>query len=390
MKKIYMNNAATTWPKPRETAEAVYSFMLEDGANAARGSSSARDLKSLDILLTARMKAAKLFGGWEKANPKYVTLTMNITHSLNIVIKGFVKPGMRVVTSSMEHNSVVRPLRELQSEGVELEIIQCSLRGYLSPRSLEEAITTKKTDLVVISHCSNVCGSVQPLAEVAECCARHGVPLVVDCAQTAGLLPLTARELELSALCFTGHKGLMGPQGTGGIVWKPEFAEAVSPFITGGTGSRSHEETQPELMPDKFEAGTPNLPGIAGLDAAFDWLETTGIENIHAKEEKLGRLLEEKLKAIDGLRLLGSTGGEAPRLPVYAFNIDGIDNGELAFALSDRWGIESRPGLHCSPLAHRTLGTFPQGALRLSPGYFTTEEEIEMTAQAIKEASGRK
>lgn len=383
MRKVYMNNAATTWPKPQEVPDAVYAFMTRDGANASRGSASERDIKSLDILFTARMKAASLFGGYAKANPKYVTLTSNVTHSLNVVIKGFVKSGMRVVTTSMEHNSVVRPLRELQQNGVAVEVIQASLRGYVDPKKFSEA-ALERTDLAVVSHCSNVCGSVQPIEEIAEICAKRGIPLVVDCAQTGGVLPINVSELGLAALCFTGHKGLFGPQGTGGIVWKPEFAEMCSPFIVGGTGSLSHEETQPEVMPDKFEAGTMNLPGFAGLDAALDWIDRTGIDAIREREEKLGARLEEGLLSIKGLRLLGSTRGEAPRLPVYAFNIDGKDNGEFANDLSMTYGIEGRPGLHCSPLAHRTLGTFPEGALRLSPGYYTTEDEIDYTIESIR------
>ena len=269
MRKVYMNNAATTWPKPQEVPDAVYAFMTRDGANASRGSASERDIKSLDILFTARMKAASLFGGYAKANPS----------------------GMRVVTTSMEHNSVVRPLRELQQNGVAVEVIQASLRGYVDPKKFSEAAlyvdpkkfseaALERTDLAVVSHCSNVCGSVQPIEEIAEICAKRGIPLVVDCAQTGGVLPINASELGLAALCFTGHKGLFGPQGTGGIVWKPEFAEVCSPFIVGGTGSLSHEETQPDVMPDKFEAGTMNLPGFAGLDAALDWIDrTTGLES---------------------------------------------------------------------------------------------------------------
>ena len=383
MRKVYMNNAATTWPKPQEVPDAVYAFMTRDGANASRGSASERDIKSLDILFTARMKAASLFGGYAKANPKYVTLTSNVTHSLNVVIKGFVKSGMRVVTTSMEHNSVVRPLRELQQNGVAVEVIQASLRGYVDPKKFSEA-ALERTDLAVVSHCSNVCGSVQPVEEIAEICAKRGIPLVVDCAQTGGILPLNASELGLAALCFTGHKGLFGPQGTGGIVWKPEFAEQCSPLMEGGTGSLSHEETQPEVMPDKFEAGTMNLPGFAGLDAALDWIDRTGIDAIREREEKLGARLEEGLLSIKGLRLLGSARGEAPRLPVYAVNVDGKDNGEFANDLSMTYGIEGRPGLHCSPLAHRTLGTFPEGALRLSPGYYTTEDEIDYTIESIR------
>ena len=389
MEKIYLNNAATTWPKPACVAKAVFDFMTDGGANAARGSASERDLKSLDVLFTARAKAAALFGGYAKANPKYVTLTTNVTHSLNILIKGFVKPGMRVVTTSVEHNSVIRPLREAQQNGAFVNVLQCSLKGYLDPHALSEALF-EDTDLVIMTHCSNVCGSVQPIEEAAQICARRGVPLVLDCAQTGGLLPIDAEALGVAALCFTGHKGLFGPQGTGGIVWTPEFAEKCSPFIVGGTGSLSHEETQPEAMPDKFEAGTPNLPGIAGLDAALEWIEATGVDKIKKREEKLGDRLEEGLLSIDGVRLLGAAHKEAPRLPVYAFNIAGMDNGVLASRLSERYGVESRPGLHCSPLAHRTLGSFPEGELRLSPGWFSTEEEIDRAIFAIKELAAKK
>lgn len=388
MRGVYLNNAATTWPKPPAVADGVYSFMTRDGANASRGSASRRDIKSLDILFSVRAKLAKLFGGYERANPKYVTLTSNVTHSLNVVIKGFVRPGMRVVTTSMEHNSVVRPLRAAQRNGVFVDIIQATLRGYIDPKKFSEALR-EGAGLAVISHCSNVCGSLQPIMEIAEICARRKVPLVLDCAQTGGIVPINVAELGLAALCFTGHKGLFGPQGTGGIVWNPDFAQSCAPFMEGGTGSLSHEEIQPDVMPDKFEAGTMNLPGFAGLDAALDWIEKTGVEAIAAKEEALGARLEDGLLSIDGLRMTGSVRRESPRLPVYAFNIDGKDNGELANDLSMTYGIESRPGLHCSPLAHRTLGTFPEGALRLSPGYYTTEEEIDYTIESIKKLASK-
>lgn len=385
MKRIYLDNAATTWPKPRGTARAVYDFMTNAGANAARGSASERDIRSLDVLFTARARIAKLFGGYGDADPRYVTFTPNVTYALNTVLKGFLRERMRVVTTSMEHNSVLRPLRELQSSGCEVEILQCSLRGYLSPNLLRDAILRRKPDLAVMTHCSNVCGSIQPIEEAAEVCARFGVPLVVDCAQTGGILPIDVQELGLAALCFTGHKGLYGPQGTGGILWNSKFAKICAPLAEGGTGSRSHEERQPSIMPDKFEAGTPNLPGIAGLCASLAWIEETGIKNIAERERALGLKLEEGLLRVPGLRMLGATGEDARRLPVYAFNIDGHDNGMLARDLSDLYGIESRPGLHCSPLAHKTLGTFPNGALRLSPGYFNTEDEIDYTISAIME-----
>ena len=380
---IYLNNAATTWPKPASVAAAVCEFITERGANAARGAASRRDIESLDEIYCCRKKLAQLFGGWEKQNAKYVTLTANVTESLNIVIKGFLKDGMRVVTSSMEHNAVMRPLRAVEADGVKVGVVQCSLKGYLAPRSLASELD-QGADLAIISHCSNVSGSLQNLEAIAEVCREKRVPLVVDCAQTGGVVPIDAEGLGLAALCFTGHKGLFGPQGTGGIVWQPEFAEKCSSFIEGGTGSLSQDEHQPRMMPDKFEAGTPNLPGLAGLLASLTWLEKTGLHEIRDREDYLGIRLEAGLRKIKGLRILGPAAGD-PRLSVFGVNIDGKDNAELARDLVDRYGIETRPGLHCAPSAHKTLGSFPAGALRLSPGWFNTEEEIDAAIAALTE-----
>lgn len=379
---VYLNNAATTWPKPPAVTEAVCDFTANRGANLARGSASTRDLASLDNVLSCRIKLAEMLGAY-RSDPAYVTFTANVTTSLNTVIKSYLKSGMRVVTTSMEHNAVIRPLRAAEADGVRVDVIQCSLRGYLDPKMLADALYDK-ADLVIVTHCSNVCGALQDIGAIAEACSKKGVPLVVDAAQTAGVVPIDTQALGLAALCFTGHKALFGPQGTGGIVWEPDFAERCGTFIEGGTGSLSHEEHQPSRMPDKYEAGTPNLPGIAGLLAALDWIENEGMAVIRAKEEALGQKLEEGMRRIRGLRVLGpSPDGE--KLPVFSVNIDGKDNGILARDLSDIYGVETRPGLHCSPLAHRTLGSFPKGALRLSPGYFNTEEEIEIAVKALEE-----
>lgn len=379
---IYINNAATTWPKPAEVTEAISGFMLKDGANLARGSASRRDLKSLDSVLSCRIKLAEMLGAY-RSDPAYVTFTTNVTTSLNTVIKAYLRKGARVVTTSMEHNAVIRPLRAIESEDIRVDVVHCSLRGYLAPKALETALM-ERADLVVVSHCSNVCGSLQDLGAIAEICAKRDVPLVVDAAQTAGIIPINTEALGLAALCFTGHKALFGPQGTGGIVWKPEFAERCGTFIEGGTGSLSHEEHQPRRMPDKYESGTPNLPGIAGLLAALEWIEREQMATIRAKEEAIGRELEQGIRRINGVRVLGPGPGDE-KLPVFSINIDGKDNGILARDLFDIYGIETRPGLHCSPLAHRTLGSFPEGGLRLSPGYFNTKEEIEIVIEALEE-----
>lgn len=380
---IYLNNAATTWPKPPCVPDAIYDFIANRGANVARGSASMRDIQSLDNVFTCRQKLAELFGGYQKCDPRFITLTSNVTESINMIIKGFLKPGMRAVTSSMEHNSVLRPLRRAENEGVALDIIQCSLKGYLDPALLKKNLSGG-ADIAIINHCSNVSGSLQNIQDIAEVCRASNVPLVVDCAQTAGIIGISAQALGAAALCFTGHKGLFGPQGTGGIVWDPEFAKICSPLFEGGTGSISHEEFQPSQMPDKFEAGTPNLPGIAGLIASLEWIENEGIDKIRKHEDRLGKMLEEGLMKINGLRIIGP-GSDDPRLPVYSVNIKGMDNAKLARDLSDIYRIETRPGLHCAPLAHRTLGTFPEGALRISPGYFNTADDINLAVSALTE-----
>lgn len=380
---IYMNNGATTWPKPECVPRAMADFLTKGGANLARGAASERDMSALDMVLTCRERLSDMFGGWG-GDPRNITFTSSVTESLNVALKGFLKPGMTAVTSSMEHNAVIRPLRRLEAGGVRLRITECDEEGFLHPKTFAAALEDGPS-LAVLSHASNVNGTVQDLEALAAVCREKGVPLAVDCAQTGGILPVDAQKLGLAALCFTGHKGLMGPQGIGGIVWNPEFAAETAWFVEGGTGSFSEEELHPSAMPDKFEAGTPNLPGIAGLLAALEWIGETGMENIRKKEEALGALLLEGLKALPGVRLSGRKTME-DRLPVFAVNFDGHDNALLAARLSEDWGIETRPGLHCAPLAHKTLGTFPGGALRISPGWFTTEEEIQKTIDALKGA----
>ena len=372
----YLNNAATTWPKPKSVIDAMSDFMLNCGANSSRGTSSERDMTSMNLILDCRIKLAELFGGYDNHNPLLVTFTSNITEALNFVLRGFLKPGMKVLTTSMEHNAVMRPLRALEKMGVCVDVINLSVSTRHLP--LERG----DYDLMVMSHASNVSGTVQPLKEVAEICKKNNIPLVVDSAQTAGILDINVTELNLAALCFTGHKGLMAPQGTGGIIWNPDFASRVKPIITGGTGSFSHLEIQPDEMPDKFESGTPNLPGIAGLNAALDWLNQTGIKNIAKREAEIGKYFLDKLLTIDDLILTGNHDMNN-RVSVFSFNIKNFDNGILADELS-RAGFETRPGLHCSPQAHKTLGTFPDGALRVSPGFFTQEFEIDKFFDALK------
>lgn len=371
---VYLNNGATSWPKPLSVAEAMFRFVTDGGASLARGGASKKDMDTFSLVVECRQLLSCMFGGWEKAHPCYVTFTSNVSESLNVVLKGTLEPGMTVITTSMEHNSVIRPLSSLQKQGVTVKVLFCDMQGYLQVDHLSKALE-EGAHLCVLSHASNLCGSVQDLPTIAQLCSSHGVDLVVDAAQTAGHLPLDAEKLNLAALCFTGHKGLMGPQGIGGILWRPDFASQCRPLLEGGTGSFSDEEEQPHAMPDRFETGTPNLPGIAGLKAALEWIDKIGFEEIHRQEMSIGARLLEGLKALKGIRIYGSQTMER-RLPVFAMNFEAVDNAELAAELSLR-GVDSRPGLHCTPWGHQTVGTFPEGALRLSPGYFTTEEEVD-------------
>ncbi len=381
---VYLNNAATTWPKPERVADSMRNFLLKGGANSSRGTSSERDMSTMNLILDCRIKLAEFFNGWDNLNPLLVTFCANITEAINIVLRGFLKSGMSVITSSMEHNAVMRPLRALESKGVKVDILRADLSGSLNPDDLINKLESNKYDLAIFSHASNVSGTLQDISSLAEICSKYNLPLVIDSAQTAGIININASELNLAALCFTGHKSLMGPQGTGGIIWNPDFAARVEPIITGGTGSYSHLEIQPEDLPDKFESGTPNLPGIAGLNAALDWLNETGINNIANKELETGAYFLEGLKNFDDIDLTGKSDMNQ-RLPVFAFNVKNIDNGILADELS-RLGFETRPGLHCAPIAHKTLNTFPQGALRVSPGYFTSYDEIDEFFAGLSEA----
>ena len=378
---IYLNNAATSWPKPAEVAEAMSKFLLQGGANLARGANSERDLETLNFVLDCRFKLAEFFNSYEDQDPRYITFCANITEALNIVLRGYLKPGMKVLTSSMEHNAVMRPLRFLEQQGVILKVLPCEPDGFLKPEVLERELKFNKYDLMVMSHASNVCGTVQDVERIAEICKLNKLNLVLDTAQTAGVLKLDVNKLNLAALCFTGHKGLMGPQGTGGIIWRPDFAAEVTPIISGGTGSFSHLEYQPEDLPDKFESGTPNLPGIAGLNAALTWLNETGIEKIAAREHELGEYFLNKIKNFKNLKLSGKQ-DMTGRLAVFSINFDNYDNGVLADELS-RLGFETRPGLHCSPSAHKTLNTFPAGSLRVSFGYFNNFNEIDKFIDAL-------
>ena len=290
---------------------------------------------------------------------------------------------MRVITSSMEHNAVMRPLHQLGEAGVEVQVVPCEADGSLPLPRLEQALAAKKTDLVVLTHGSNVCGTLLPIREAAALAHRYGAFFVVDAAQTGGVFPIEMKAWDIDAVAFAGHKGLLGPQGIGGFLITTEFSKQIEPLLAGGTGSRSHEETMPAFLPDRFEAGTQNLPGIMGLHAALSYLEQETLAPIRAAKQQRTRELLEGFAAIDGVRLVGKPGLEG-RTAVVSVDFKHMDNAEAAFLLESEYGIMTRCGLHCAPRAHQTLGTYPQGTVRFAPGHTTTAEETAAAVKAVQ------
>jgi cysteine desulfurase/selenocysteine lyase len=373
----YLDNAATSWPKPEETWQAMEHFMRSVGANPGR-SGHRLSIEAGRILIEARESLAELFG---IDDPLRIVFTRNATESLNLAICGIIKPGDHCVTASMEHNSVMRPLRALEKRGVEVTVVACSPHGELDPQEVEKAIK-KNTRLITLAHASNVVGTVMPVAEVGKIARGHGVPFCIDAAQTAGAYPIDCEAMQIDLLAFTGHKSLCGPQGTGGLYIREGLEEMPDPLMRGGTGSRSESQEQPDFMPDKYESGTPNTVGIAGLGAGARFCLAQGIARIRAKEEGLTRMLIEGLGSIPDCVLYGS--GDAKRqVAICSFTIRDLTPSEITMELDEEFNIMSRPGLHCAPLAHQTIGTSPQGTVRLSAGYFTTEEEIAFALEAV-------
>ena len=374
---VYLDNAATSWPKPPSMIEAMVEFNRSIGANPGR-SGHARSIDAGRILIDAREAVAGLFGA---SNMLGVVFTKNITEALNIVISGLLKDGGHTVTTSMEHNSVMRPLNAARARGADFSVAPCSGTGELDPRDIASLIRPD-TRLIVITHASNVTGTIMPLAEVASIARERGIPLCVDAAQTAGAIPIDVEAMDIGLLAFTGHKSLFGPQGTGGLVIGQGHERMIEPLMYGGTGSRSEFEVQPDFLPDKYESGTPNTIGIAGLGAGIDFIGQTGMNAIRAHEKNLAARLLDGLCSIRGIKTYGP-GDPERQTAVVSFTIEGMSPSELALTLDEHYGIMARSGLHCAPSAHRTIGTFPGGALRLSPGYFTTLEDIDHTVEAI-------
>ena len=378
MRKVYMDNGATSYPKAPGVGEAMADYILNVGCNIGRGGySEAYDAAAL--VLETREQVNRLVNGPGARN---VIFTPGSTHSLNYLIKGLLRPGDKVVTSPMEHNSVLRPLTQLEAEGVEVAYFPCNDKGELL---LDQAgaLITADTAAVILTHASNVCGTVMPLAQVGELCRARWVPFLVDASQTAGAVEIDMAAMHIDGIGFPGHKGLLGPQGIGLMVLTDELARRLTPLVSGGTGSFSHELTVPEVLPDRFEAGTLNLPGVYGLHAALSFLEQEGAP-LREREHQIACRLWEKFKALEprGIRVVGTDNLDM-HTGVVSIHFLHADDGEMAFRLEQEFGIDTRCGLHCAPLAHKALGTFPQGTVRFSIGPFTTEEEVDYTVDAV-------
>lgn len=378
MPAIYLDHAATSFPKPPCVAAAMTEYLTHVGANINRGNYGAAQQAEL-VALRLRRRLCELF---DFADPTHVVLTPGNTWGLNLVLGGALHPGDHCVVSGMEHNAVMRPLQQLVRQGVTFTRVPCDREGFLDLRALEAAFRPN-TRLVVLAHASNVSGTLQDAAAVGKLCAERGVPFCLDAAQTAGHLPLSFRELGLSALSVPAHKGLLGPQGLGALLLAPDFAKALTPYVTGGTGSASDSEEQPAYLPDKFEPGTPNLPGIYGWEAALAWLQGIGVAAVRAHDLALSRRFLDGLADLPGVRLAGPA-DPARRVGVFSLDFVGRDNAEIAYRLETDYGILTRCGLHCAPAAHKTLGTFPRGTVRFSTGWSTTEADIDAALAAIR------
>ena len=378
MKQIYLDNASTTFPKPNVVPTTMADFIRNQGANINRGTyASAYDTE--EKVFETREQLCRLF---HFPDSKNVIFTPNVTTSLNMVIKGLLHPGDHVLVSAMEHNAVMRPLTQLAKQDIFFDRIPCTAEGELLTESME-SLLKPNTKAIILTHASNVCGTMMPLEKVGDFCRRHHLFFLVDAAQTAGVFPIDMERMHIDALCFTGHKGLMGPQGIGGFLITDALAQLLTPLISGGTGSISHLEEIPDFLPDRLEPGTLNLPGIIGLHAALSFIESIGINAIQKHELALTGLFLQKLQDLPRINLAGKS-SVAGRTGVISLQIADMDCALAACRLEQEFGISTRVGLHCAPSAHKTLGTYPQGTIRFSVGYFNTPEDIHAAVSALK------
>lgn len=410
MNRIYLDQASTSFPKAPGVAQAMLEYMTMNGSNVNRGCYS--DAYSAEeIVYETRQLLAELF---HFPKCKNVIFTSNVTASLNFILKGFLKPGDHILVSAMEHNAVMRPVIQLSKKGLLFDRIPCKKDGSMLLEEVEPLIRPE-TKAIVTLHASNVCGTQMPLAQLGEICQRHHLYFIVDCAQTAGIVPIDMKKMHIDALAFTGHKGLRGPQGTGGFLVSQELAEQMEPLISGGTGSVSHIEEIPDFLPDRFESGTPNLPGIYGLHQALtclrnpklgssqteaavtrqsseksDFPDTSFEKNmsyLYQKELSLTNHFLEHLLTLDDtgkhIRIIGKK-ELTSRNAVVSIQTPEIDMSQVAWQLDSEYGVMTRVGLHCAPNAHKTLGTYPAGTIRFSFGPENTEEELDFAIHGLK------
>lgn len=384
--RVYANNAATTFPKPEEVIKGINNYLLNYNVSSevsSQGSlmdSVEKEYTAEEVVFKTREKLCKLFNF---NNPSNVVFTKNVTESINIILKGYLKAGDRVVVSAMEHNAVMTPLNSLSKQGIKIIKVPCNNEGFLNLKEFEVALEEPNIKLCVMIHASNVTGSIMPVYEASKMLKGKGIPFILDAAQTAGAVPIDFERLSLSALCFTGHKALLGPEGIGGFLINDALAKKVKPFIEGGTEISSELSIMPEDMPEKFEGGTQNIPGIFGLSAALDFILKESVELIRNKEEKLSEIFIEEIQGIKGIKLIGSKDIKR-RLPVFSLTFDNIGIDKVSYKLRNEYNISNGAGLFCAPLAHEALGTLDTGTLRLSFSYFTTEEEIDYIARSLR------
>jgi cysteine desulfurase/selenocysteine lyase len=378
MTRIYLDNAATSWPKPEAVYRAVDDYQQRLGAPAGRGA-YAEVAETERMVLSCRKNVAQLIGA---SDPSRIVFTQNGTDSLNLALHGLLRPGDHVVTTVCEHNSVLRPLRFLaEHRAVTTTYVGCDRQGYVDPEDIRRAITPQ-TRLIALIHASNVTGAIQPIESVGQIAAEGGVPFLVDAAQSLGHVPIDVNRIRCQLLAAPGHKGLLGPLGTGVLYIAPGVEQSLLPLRQGGTGTRSDEDRQPESLPDKYESGNLNVPGIVGLEAGISHVLEMGLNRIQQEAQTLTERLLRGLSELNAVQLYGPRTNKR-RVGVVSLNVAGFDPQELAALLDAQWSIQTRAGIHCAPRMHAALATLPRGTLRLSIGHFTTLQHIDAVIAAL-------
>ena len=378
MKDIYFDNSSTSFPKAPNVGRAMGEFIENGAFNINRGSYEGA-YEAGSAVLDTREMLKDLFNC---PNSKNVVFTPSVTYSLNFFIKGFLKPGDHVLVTSVEHNAVMRPLVQMEKLGVEFDAVPCDEEGGVTADDFR-AYIKENTKAIITTHASNVCGTIIPIEEIGALCKEKGLVYAVDTAQTAGILNIDMQKANIDFLAFTGHKGLLGPQGIGGFIASDKLEGLIDPVISGGTGSLSDSEEIPDFLPDRFESGTLNLPGIIGLHQALVYLKEAGIDNMRKEKMEVTKYFLDQVKEIDGVKVAGKKTVEG-RLGVVSIDFEGFDNSIVSFYLSSKYKIMTRVGMHCAPRAHKTLKTFPQGTVRFSFSHFNTKEEVDVCIDAIK------